>query len=701
MGLNLFSLSGLVLSLTCVVLLFLIMKFGKSNLHRIWALFNISLIIWGGSAFLIGSATSEAKAFFYWKIAHIGIILIPILFFHVIYFLCELNQKKVLIAMYVQGVIFLVLNFLGYKDLFFSDVKTVYQSFYYFTPGPLYYLFFVLWVGIVIYGIYQLYFGYRNSVRGIKRTQILYFFLGISIGFTGGLTNFFPIFSINLYPLGNFAIPLYCIIATYAILRYRLMDINLVFRKGMVYSLSAGLLTSLFVVLVLTLTKYLSDVTGVTSLIITIISALIIAILFQPLKNRVQKIIDKTFYQKAYDYYEALREVSRRLSTIFEIDKINEFIATTIHNTLGVSKVYVLAAASSENYEIAYQTKERGKRRKALHDFEDNPLQTRSRMVFFMVETRDTVIKDELPAFAAEIGSDRIDMIKRELETFRAEAAVPVFIDGELPMLLMLGEKLSGDMFTREDINLLNTIAGQMAIAVKNAALYKDKLNTEKLASIGMMSATFAHEVRNPLTSLKTFAQLMPEKYNDEEFREGFSKIVVGEIQRIDDLISDLLDFSHERKASRVYAYDLVGIVDETIQYVEGKLGLARKHIVVEKKYTRDAIHMYGDVKQLRQLFTNIITNGCQAIDENGVLTIEINPNGKNVEIKIKDTGPGIHPDDLHRIFEPFVTKKEKGTGLGLAISKKIVEEHSGSIRVESRLSEGSSFIVSLPVQNE
>jgi signal transduction histidine kinase len=278
---------------------------------------------------------------------------------------------------------------------------------------------------------------------------------------------------------------------------------------------------------------------------------------------------------------------------------------------------------------------------------------------------------------------------------------VPVFKDKKLIMLLILSEKLSGDMFTGEDINLLNIVSNQVAIAISNADLYKNKVYTERLASMGMMSATFAHEIRNPLTSLKTFAQLMPEKYNDEEFRETFSKIVVGEIERIDGLIGDLLDFSSDKKPSRVNFFDLTSLIDDIVEYVRGKIDFEKKGIIFRKNYSKDEINMTGDAEKLKQVFINIISNGCQAMDDGGILNVDIEPNSEHVDIAVSDTGTGIHPDDISKIFDPFVTTKEMGVGLGLAISKRVIEEHNGQIGVESSLTKGTTFTVTLPVQNE
>ena len=125
------------------------------------------------------------------------------------------------------------------------------------------------------------------------------------------------------------------------------------------------------------------------------------------------------------------------------------------------------------------------------------------------------------------------------------------------------------------------------------------------------------------------------------------------------------------------------------------------KNILIEKVYNNVNIDMYGDVEKLKQAFINIFNNGCQAMHGKGVLTINIKPNAKNVEISVGDTGEGIHPDDLPKIFDPFVTTKEMGVGLGLAISKRVIEDHHGKIRVKSKLSSGTQFTISLPMPNE
>src|SRR3989338_6422595 len=139
MILNLFSFAGLLLSTTCLILVLVIFIYGKTKLHRIWAMFNTAVGLWGLSAFLVGQASNAELALVRWKIAHIGIIFIPIFLFHVSYILCGMKQRRLLFLIYLQGIFFLVLNFLDHY--FIKNLRFVFSSFYYLNPGPTYFVF--------------------------------------------------------------------------------------------------------------------------------------------------------------------------------------------------------------------------------------------------------------------------------------------------------------------------------------------------------------------------------------------------------------------------------------------------------------------------------------------------------------------------------------------------------------------------------
>lgn len=695
---NVFALLGLLLGITCLFLSIVLAIYGKTKLHRIWTLFNLSAAIWGFGCFIVGMSIDKSTALFGWRFAHVGGLFVSVFFYHMVAAFYDLERKKTIVAVYSFGLISLSLNL--FTDQFISRTRYVFNL-HYNDSTPLFTVILSLWLLIVILGFIEL-LRYFPKTKGIKRTQTKYLIFGFLTGFVGGISTFFPEFKIDyIYPFGNFGIVIYCLIATYAILRYRLMDINLVFRKSMVYSLSAGILTSLFVVIVITMTKYLSDMAGIESYTILAIASLIIAVLFNPLRTRIQAIVDKKFHKKAYDYYSTIQQVSSTLASMFNRNSILKFIGNMIYEVLGLEGVYMLAAVPAEGtYEAVYQiTKDGGKINPVTEDGKSLNIDEKSEVIKFFSKSREIIIKDELPLVEERFGQDAVEEIGKEMEKFKGEVLISVFVDDKLSSLIVLGGKLSGDMFTDEDINMLSTISDQMAIALRNAQLYAGRIQTERLASIGMMSATFAHEIRNPLTSLKTFMQLMPEKYSDPEFRGAFSKIVEGEIEKIDTLIGDLLDFSTEKKSGRVNNFNIVELVDETVDYIKGKFDYKKSDIKVEKRYGEKEIQMSGDAAKLKQAFGIIITNGYQAMNNSGKLTIDIKKNTESIDVAITDTGKGIRHEDISKIFEPFVTTKEIGVGLGLAITKRIIEDHEGKIHVKSRLSEGSTFTISLPVK--
>ncbi|MBI5675461.1 MAG: hypothetical protein HZC48_06525 [Nitrospirae bacterium] len=410
----------------------------------------------------------------------------------------------------------------------------------------------------------------------------------------------------------------------------------------------------------------------------------------------------KRGHQKTYDYYAVIRNISRELTSKFSLDSIYSFIGDTLLSTLALRDIYIFFLLPGGNFGEAYRNSH-GKSKDALEKAETSDHQSKrhetvdenSGAIKLLKTLHEVVIKGQ-----HKDGSELLKEIDGFLEIFHGEALVPVYVDDKLTLLIILGGKMSGDMFDSEDISLLNTVADQTAIAIKHARLYQENIISEKLAAIGMMSATFAHQIRNPLTSLKTCAQLMPERYDDADFRNTFSRIVRDDVKKIEGLINDLLDFSAKEIFSGTDNYDLTAVIDETIDNLQYKHALEKQSLLIEKKYRDDAIKMTGSVNMLTQAFSNIINNGCQAMGNGGLLIVDINPNGRNVNITIRDNGRGMSHEEVARIFDPFYTTKPLGVGLGLAISKRIIEDHGGRIKVESRLSQGTIFTVSLPLLN-
>ncbi|MBI4838937.1 MAG: hypothetical protein HY806_07340 [Nitrospirae bacterium] len=703
---NPFAISGLLNFISFTILgFFVFFKNPKKIVNKSYFLFSLSVAFWSFGYWQWQIAIEKTEALFWTRFLTAGAILIPVFYFYFVLaflgLLQDKKKKKILKIGFVLSSIFFILNF---TPLLVKDV--VHKLFFRFWPEPgfVYPFFKITFFVFVGYAFFLLYISLKKSAK-FRHNQITYVLLGSILGFSGGSTNFPLWYDIPLLPYGNFAVLMFFWAVAYAVVRYRFMDISVVFKKTVAYSLSAGVLTGLFVVLVLTVTNLFSAFADVSSFAISIFCAVLIAILFNPLRNKIQSLIDRIFYKKSYDYYAIIQQVSSTLAPMFELEKIFQFSGNVIYEAMGLKSVYLLAAKPEGAYEVVYEIslkKDKSRKKDVPVKEEKIKISEYAGVIKFLKSSDDILIKDELPGYEKLLGMETIEQIKKELEVFHGEAVVPVFIDNKVSLLLILGGKISGDMFTDEDINLLKTISQQTAIAVKTARLYSEKVRVERLASIGMMSASFAHEIKNPLTSIKTFAQLIPEKYTDVDFRENFSKIVINSVHRIDRLITDLLDYSSDRMFMGVSSLNITDVVDRTLNEVKTTLELEKKNISFEKNYKKVKIDILGDESKLRQALVNIITNGCQAIpnDRTGILKVDIYPNKENVSISVTDNGEGISSENMPRMFEPFFSTKTIGVGLGLAITKKIIENHNGRICVESKLKEGTTFTMILPMQN-
>jgi len=228
------------------------------------------------------------------------------------------------------------------------------------------------------------------------------------------------------------------------------------------------------------------------------------------------------------------------------------------------------------------------------------------------------------------------------------------------------------------------------------------KETAERLASLGYVAAGLAHEIKNPLVSIKTLAQLLPERFDDAEFREQFTSIAISEIDRIVCIVSDLLNFakSSEPEFAQV---DIRKLIDEVILLLSVRTD--ESGIVVVKRFPEHIPSVYGDKAQLKQLLLNLLLNSLEAAQKGGAITVSLTTGNhglevENIIIKITDTGTGIESENLIHIFEPFFTTKDKGTGLGLSICKRIVSRHGGNIFVDSVHKQGTTVTVELPVKN-
>ncbi len=232
----------------------------------------------------------------------------------------------------------------------------------------------------------------------------------------------------------------------------------------------------------------------------------------------------------------------------------------------------------------------------------------------------------------------------------------------------------------------------------------QDLARINRLASLGTLSAGMAHEIKNALVAVKTFVDLLLEKNRDAELVE----VVGREMQRIESIVAQMLKYAGPARSafSAVRVHD---VLDHSLRMVRPQLEGRLISLNRSFKAAPDAIK--GDDYQLEQAFVNLLLNAIEAMGPNGSLTVAtelvadarpkaVSTGGAQVRIAIADTGVGIAPKDLKHLFEPFFTTKQQGTGLGLTIARRIVQEHRGDISVQSRVNEGTTFNIFLPVDS-
>ena len=225
----------------------------------------------------------------------------------------------------------------------------------------------------------------------------------------------------------------------------------------------------------------------------------------------------------------------------------------------------------------------------------------------------------------------------------------------------------------------------------------------DKISALGTMAAGMAHEIKNPLSAMKIFAQLLPTRYAEKDFRQKLIDILPREINRIDKIVESLLGFARSTKP-KLEMVDIRGLVDDIVFYFSDR---AKDHSVKLLADIMDNLPKIEiDREQITQVISNLILNGMQAMTTGGVIGIKIYEGEKigemlhNIKIEISDSGHGITQDNLKKMFDPFFTTKHTGTGLGLAITHSIIDSHKGTIEVKSVLDKGTTFVITLPVSS-
>ena len=643
----------------------------------------------------------------------------------------------------------------------------------------------------------------RGTVVAIAPTML--YIVPYLLGYTPPVAMKVSVLSLGLLPL-TFG---------YAIFRYRLMDVDLIFKRGMIYTLAAAA-----VVMV-----YFAVVAGVAELVHTripstgpyglILAMVVTALLFDPVRKWIQDGVDQFFYRTRYDYRKTLIEFGRELSAETDLDEMLSSVVDRLSRTLLVDRLAIFLATGEETDHFVL-AKSFG------------ITQTSGLDLSFLSAQRP-----ELEA--GHIFFDNTHQVPRETPDAQNAIAkldlnyyIPCRVQRKPIAVLGLGKTMEGDFLTSEDVELLETLAGYIGIAIQNARLYasleqkvaeyerlkdfnenivesinvgvlavdladrieswnsqmevmyalprwqaltrplsevfpaefveefyrvrqnpgihnlyKFRLNTpagevrtinaaiaplvtrkfnvigrliimdditerveleaqlaqsDKLSSIGLLAAGVAHEVNTPLAVISSYTQMLSKQLKQDSQKAALLEKITRQTFRASEIVSNLLNFSRTSGAE-FGNVDVNKVVTDTLALLDHQLKTSR--IAVESDLTPQLPPIQGNTGRLQQVFLNLFLNAKDAMPGGGTLRV-VTSNGTGVTVTVTDTGSGIAPEHIARIYDPFFTTKtapeKRGTGLGLSVTYGIIQEHAGKIRVESRPGEGTTFYLDFPL---
>ena len=571
----------------------------------------------------------------------------------------------------------------------------------------------------------------------------------------------------------------------YAIHRYRLMDVDIIFKRGVTYTLATACVIGLYATVVVVVGELLGAGFEPLSMVARVGATIVAALLFAPIKDQFQIWVDKFFYRDRYDVRQTLIDFGRTLASEVHLQKMLDRIVDRLgralfvsrsaifmehpfdpsrfipHRTAGLaipedadfsflksttdrSYIFFEADLHGLNYFIPCRVKDRviayialgrtengdyltsedlellqtvsdyvgialenarlyrsleqkAAEYQSLKDFSENIIESIN--VGVLVEDVDGRIVGWNRALEILTGRSRHDAIGRRTENFIPAGFLQRLIEnGQLYKQPWIG--LMVNFSATSLLDKIGNTRGTLIIIdnITDRVRLEDQLiQNEKLTSIGLLAAGVAHEVNTPLAVISSYSQMLRKEITPEDWRHKLLEKITKQTFRASEIVNNLLNFSRTN-ATEFTEVDIHRVIMDTVALLEHQLKSAR--IRVEQELRAEYPITFGNAGKLQQVFLNLFVNARDAMPEGGELRVMTDTMNSKVEILVQDTGTGINPENIKKIYDPFFTTKApgKGTGLGLSVSYGIVQEHGGTISVESKPGVGTSFRLELPL---
>jgi signal transduction histidine kinase len=669
--------------------------------RKAWFYLCVFISIWHAGKFVIVTASSEYIARQAVYIIYFGAIFITPCYLRFVLFLLDEEQTapRLLILSYFLAGLQIVLLLSGWL---IAGVRYYPRVGFYEVPGNFYWVYFLGYVSIPTFALLKLTQALCKTDSSMKKNQFKYVITSSLVGFLAGATSYFPVFSFNISPFAAPIVYFYTLPITYAVARYRLLGIDVIIKKSLIYAL---LLLALLVpcYLIVIWGQVLAfDTINYPFSMSTLLLFIIVGFLFPKLRFKTEDALERALFEKRVDYRDTLLRSSRDMVSIIDLEDLSSSLVRTIGAAFGVEKASLFLLDDVKGvYKLKFSM---GTERN--HQLSEISLTRNDPLVRGLVGSREGIIREEVEM---NLEMSNGQTTANSMNQIDAEISLPILSKDKLIGILNLGRKQYQQIYSHEDIELLSTLANQAAVAIENARLYQNLKQSQdtlrradRLSSLGLLTAGLAHEIRNPLVAIRTFTQLLPERYEDAEFRNGFQSLALKEVDRICGLITDLLSFARPSRPNVAHE-DMNDVIDGIARILDTQA--KEKSVELVRDFAPNLPKVWIDREQMKQVFMNLIFNGIQAMNDGGTITIStriftpeaIEQSPSFVQVEVKDTGIGIPSENLEHIFDPFFTSKDEGSGLGLSISHQIVQEHGGYVTVESKLGKGTSFLVNIP----
>jgi len=490
---------------------------------------------------------------------------------------------------------------------------------------------------------------------------------------------------------------------TISIIRYHIMDIYLIINRSTVYGIVVVFLLALYALIIAISMKVIDSFTTESSIITSAIAAILLALLFDPLRKQVQKFVDKKFFRVKYNYRLAQRNfldemnmgVDQKILALFTVDKLDELLKPHCINLLMISDDSgQLTPYAKKNCLVPNEN--------YIQEIK-NIISDSSSQIFSFPDQ----IEPGIPFHEIHVNGDHgisiVIPIRRQ--------------NGTLLGILCLGKKRSESFYGLEDIDLLKTVITQLGLATERLRLQGRLLlkleEAKRLDELNKMQTFFissvSHDLQTPLTAINMYLDLLQEKKNITiSKRSEYLETIRGESDRLSKLINNVLDISKIERG--VKNYDLKNLdLNKLVMHVYNsmKYQLLQHNFNVNLEIPDTQIIIQGDEDSLDRALTNLISNSIKYSTKEKYLSIKLFSPNNHATIEITDHGVGIDPDDQKKIFNIFFRSEEKhiqsvsGAGLGLAIVDHVIREHQGTVELESHPGKGSTFIIRFPINNQ